>query len=377
MKLHTHNQLTAKTTAVILCALCVLLSGCSQKPSEDAASVQPSEKSSVITCFGTVGWRESRTLQLPFDVQLLRVEARNGQLISKQDVLFYIDYDEVLAQKTSLENQLRGLLATKNSYESDMTALQAQLMTYQDGVTNFDGHQVMEQLRTIAKNKGSTSKYNAARLTLLEGLRRFGLLDHYDPLLSYATAKDKFYYEKANPLLERIDQNFDTQLLQTQAQVNEKSSQLIQTDAEILRAQTDVDSINEFLAAQGYKNLNLSENGAVTIAEEGYMVDTIIVGPHDFVRANEPILSMINMDSMEIVCYVEEQLVRDIQVGNTVQLSLYSNSAVVEIGSVVYVSQKAILLNGETVVEVVMGYDGDAFLPGYNIVARIAPEKSK
>ena len=86
-------------------------------------------------------------------------------------------------------------------------------------------------------------------------------------------------------------------------------------------------------------------------------------------------MSLVSMDSLEVVCYAEEQLAKDIRVGDHAQLSLYSDSTAVALGAVAFISQKAIIVNGETVVEVVIDYDGADFLPGYNVVAKITPGK--
>jgi hypothetical protein len=79
-------------------------------------------------------------------------------------------------------------------------------------------------------------------------------------------------------------------------------------------------------------------------------------------------------DSLEAVCYVEEQLVKGIRPGNRAQLTLYTDSTMIALGKVTFVSQKAVEVNGETVVEVAISYENGGFMPGYNIAAKIYPE---
>ena len=120
----------------------------------------------------------------------------------------------------------------------------------------------------------------------------------------------------------------------------------------------------------------MGENGAVMLANDGWMVDNILVAPDASLPADGPILRLIRMDSLEAVCYVEEQLIGGIRVGDPVQLTLYADSKVIHLGSVVYIAQKAAERNGETMVELIVDVRGEGFLPGYNVVARIAPQKS-
>lgn len=158
------------------------------------------------------------------------------------------------------------------------------------------------------------------------------------------------------------------------AEADAKSASLKLLENDILGTRKEIETMDQFITGKDAGGVRLLEDGSVTIAQEGYLVDNIIIEPYGTVPSGQPILQLIRMDSLEVVCYVEEQLIQKIHTGSMVRLALYSDNTVIEIGTVGYISQKAVVLNGETVIEVIVDYDGDSFLPGYNIVAKITPQ---
>jgi multidrug resistance efflux pump len=375
-------RFAAKIMILVLCALWAsALGGCTDNPDEGAAPAQAAEKNTFTTCFGTVNWRESQALSFPFDIHIRGIEARNGQIVSAGDILFHVDYDELTAQKAALENALESLQFVKDGYEAERTLLQSQA----DRLKNAgpDPYSVRSAQIDLEDAQNRLDDLNAEYTALVE------LYDTYPSLypalemrnnLEAAAIKlrdQESVVKKCRLSLEKAQDNrtVGEEIARIRAQTGAKSAQIIQTDSEIPHAEKNVNTIKAIIAGQAYKNSKLIENGAVCIADNGYLIDNIYAAPNSVVRANEPVLNLVSLDSLEAVCYVEEQLVKNIRTGDAAQLSLYSDSTVIELGTVAFISRKAIVLNGETVVEVIIDYEGDNFLPGYNVVARITPGK--
>ncbi len=353
------------------------LAGCeSRAPALDDA-VPVSQKRSFTTCFGTVKARETYPVRFPFDIEIQEVNVRVGQVLSAGDVLFQADYNSLAAQQAEIDNLLASLEFQKGGYDSGLETLQNEWTVCKAGADHFSAAEIMGLLKSIATTKSRTAKLNEYRLALMEALDRYGLLMHYQDLLSYAMAKDKFYFEQANPLLKQMESQFDARLPGLQAQICESEAKLTQTENDLIPVRKTAQAVHAFLAGQPYGHMKLAQSGKVLLADSSYLVDTIHISPHTPAYADEPVLDLIKMDCLEAVCYVEEQLVKEIQPGASAQLSLYSDSTSIALGTVSFVSQKAIEINGETVVEVVISYEGDGFMPGYNIVAKISPGDSE
>lgn len=351
-----------------------MLTGCGERPAAGTVIAPVPEKNPYITCFGLIAARVTYPVCFPFGLEVENVDVRSGQAVSADEVLFQADYERLLEEQTLINQNALSLSFQKSGFEKEINKLQDDLAACTLGAYEFKPEEMMELLKAIAAGKNSISKFGGSRLALILALQRFGLLAHYQELLSFALSGDKFYREQANPLLMQLDSQFDSQLPALAAQLDVKQALLNQTENEIMPAQSKADAVNAFLSGQAFSHMKLEKNGNVCLADSGYMVDTVYVLPNTSAPADRPVISLIVTDSLEAVCFVEEQLVKGIRPGDNAQLSLYTDSTVVALGKVSFVSQKAVEVNGETVVEVVITYENGSFLPGYNIVAKIFPE---
>jgi multidrug efflux pump subunit AcrA (membrane-fusion protein) len=360
--------------AALACLLA--LSGCEGSGDPAAVSTPQSENNVWSTCFGTACCREGRTLRFPFDVSIESVSAREGQIAAAGDALFMVDDDDLLLQKRALASELDALESEKAACEQELALLDSQRTKVQAGVSEFDPERIMSLIKSIARNKNITSKRDQYRLELIDTLDRFGLIEYYDELLDYAASSDKFYYEKANPLLERIDRDLDAELRRLEAERYRTEAQRKRAVEAATPVWQKLSAINTLLSGAAYESVKLNPDGEIVLANSGYMIDTIYISSDERAASDAPILRLADMRAMEVICYVEEQLIGDIRVGDSAQMSLYADSSVVELGTVTFVARKATTHNGETVVELVIGCEGDHFPPGYNVVAKILPQQS-
>lgn len=374
MKRIIHKPVFKGILLALFTACIFMLSGCGEKPTAGTAPSPIAEKNPYITCFGTISARITCPVRFPFSLEVGKVDVRSGQAVSANDVLFQAELERLLEEQTLINQNVLSLRFQKSGYEQDIQKLQGDLAACTLGADEFKPEEMMELLKNIAQSKSSTVKFSSSRLALIKSLQRFGLLAHYQELLGFALSGDKFYREQANPLLMQLDSQFDSQLPALQALLDAKTAQLNQTENEIIPAQTKADAVNAFLSGQTVMHMKLEKNGNVCLADSGYLVDTVYVSQYSSAPADQPVISLMETDSLEAVCYVEEQLVKGIRPGSRAQISLYTDSTLVALGKVSFVSQKAVEVNGETVVEVVITYENGSFLPGYNITAKIFPE---
>ena len=362
-----------KTVIILFCLICVFIfSGCRNNDAEFTSQVTE-EKNQAVTCFGTVSWRESCSISLPFEIDVKKIMARPGQILAAGDALMSIDEDALITQSESLKKELVTLELKKVSYENELEVMQNRHDTLKKAVDEFSTESVMEILRSLSENRYTTSKRNECRMELIDYLKQFGLLDYYDELNGYALSSDKFYIKTFNPTLETLDQNFDEQLYENEAQIGMKSAMINELDIEISILEDKIEKISEALANQTQNELIYAEKGTLFFAQDGYMIDDIKVSPNSMYEPCLPLIGLIKMDSLEVTCYLEEQLAGDIGLGDSVILYLYADNTILEMGTVVFISQKAVSVNGETMVEIIISYEGGSFLPGYNIVAKIKP----
>lgn len=354
-----------------------MLTGCGEKPAADTAAAPVPEKNPYITCFGTIMARETCPIIFPFNLHIGKVEARSGQAVSIGDVLFQADPQSLLDEQTVINQDVLSLQYQKSGVEEELAKLQKELAVCTLGAKEFDVKEMMGLIKAIASNKASTAKLTSSRLALINALERFGLIQYYQELQSIAMSRDKFYWEQANPLLMQLDCQFDTNLPVLSAQIDEKTALVHQTESKIILAQAKADAVSAFLSGQAYHHVKFFKNGNVSLADSGYLVDTVHILPNTLAPADMPVASLLLQESLEAVCFVEEQLIKGIKPGNRAQISLYTDSTVIALGTVSFVSQKAVEVNGETAVEVVISYESGIFLPGYNITAKIFTKSSE
>ena len=166
--------------------------------------------------------------------------------------------------------------------------------------------------------------------------------------------------------------------LSARARIDAKTALIRETENQILQFKEKLDIIKRVMNNQSFSHLRMDETGTVRAEEDGFLADKVMEAGKGIIKANEPLLELASLNSLEAVCYAEEQLARHIRSGDTAQVSLYSDTTAIVLGQVAFVSQKAVVQNGETVVEVVIKYGDEdrKLLPGYNVVAKITPVKN-
>jgi multidrug resistance efflux pump len=367
------KALGKKMVIILFCFICVFIfSGCRQNDADSVSQVTE-EKNPAVTCFGTVSWRESCIVSLPFEIYAKNITARPGQILTAGDTLMSIDEDALILQCESLKKELDILELKKVSYENELEAMQNRHEILTKAVDEFSAESVMEILQSLSENRYTTSKRNEYRMELIDYLGIFDLLDYYDELNGYALSSDKFYIKTFNPRLETLDKSFDEQLYENAAQIGMKSAMINELGIDISILEDKIEQISGLLENKMISALLYAEKGTLFFAQDGYMIDDIKVSPNSMYEPDLPLIGLIKMDSLEVTCYLEEQLVGDISLGDEVILHLYADNTVLEMGTVDFISQKALSVNGETMAEIIISYEGDSFLPGYNIVAKIKP----
>lgn len=481
----TKKKLLNKKTWILFMALFMAgspaFSGCS-KEAEEAPLPTPVEDER-ITLFGTVAWQESSEVSLPFDIKINSISVRSGQPVSKGDILFSVDVEELAGESSSTEEALAILELKKSSYERELEAESASLngyleearqnrsrliiaaphegrvldvqvkegdkitkgqklsrfvddrrmllrvnfiQGYEDAVKPGMAAQVsfpdnMDQVpATVEKveRAGGKSPQGVPLLeavlvmenpgALTEGMTAYGAvlsdklgtltpieagtLAYYrdtpinaltDGMAEALLMKEGYAFKEGETLLKLTKEVQEAgaekaYTLSAGARIDAKTALVRETENQILQLREKLDIMKRVIKGELYSHLRMDETGTVRAAEDGFLADKVMEAGKERIKANEPLLVLASLNSLEAVCYAEEQLARHIRPGDKAQVSLYSDTTAIALGQVAYVSQKAVVQNGETMIEVVIEYEdeGRKLLPGYNIVAKITPAKN-
>jgi hypothetical protein len=168
----------------------------------------------------------------------------------------------------------------------------------------------------------------------------------------------------------------DLQAAANEAILQQKAlrQQLLSDQAELAEIDAQLAHLDDWLSGQTQQNLGYIDQagcfvytGDACVLERGAMQDGSIL-PAGQTAATFNALP-VNMVSVP----VDEQLIQHVAVHATVQISPLYDRTLVWIGRVTFISEKADIINGETVIPVLVSTDEVLPGPGYTVVAKILP----
>jgi multidrug resistance efflux pump len=356
--------------AAALLALCA--AGCS---GGQAAQPQPSattETKSYVTAFGTVQCTKSLVLALPVETRLLEVYTREGQTLPVGTPVFKIDMEALKRDKTLLVMQFECESAAWETVNTQVKQAEAELAIAQAAEKAMHTDELLGILKKLA-NAGSRAKRGAYEAQLLAYLIKTDSVGQYQDLMRLTTDR-RNVASNARPALLQLKE----QLLQNRKELESRLLTLQQTarqaQADTLSLKQKTDIINNIFSGQVLCGIGrFREDGVFITADQPLLLATAPQYANQTLSSGSASSVFEAPDTREIQANIEEQLIPGVSVGAEVQISPQYDKGTVWIGTVKAISDRAIAVNGETVVPVAITSKDLPLGPGYNVIVKIYP----
>lgn len=360
--------------AAVLFAV-LLLSGCqtSQTASQPTGQTEES-KPAAITLYGTTVASRQQHLILPCDAVFVTWLARDGQKLAPNDTVFAIDRAQWVRQSDQQKSRQQAMAANLVVLQDQIDLFDLQVERWQQAsqADLENGLTVLEKLvRTTSQTRRNSYELEFfAFLTAIDGLSLHQNLVN----LTRDGAQVK---NLARPILAQWFAELQTSADQAIMQAKVLQQQRLAGQAELTAIAGQLAVFEDWLSGEIQQDLGyLDKDGRFVYTGSACLLEQGVVQDGTILQAGQPVASFVSLPVSTVSVPVDEQLIPQVAIGATVQLSPLYDRTVVWIGRVTFISEKAVIINGETVIPVLVSTDDELPGPGYTIIAKILPVAS-
>jgi len=360
-----------------LACLAVLLvwlaAGCEAQtePGQTEPTSGSEPKPGAVTFYGTVNRGQAQVVTLPLAVQVNTWLVSEGERIEDQGALLQLDLEPLRQKYRDLERQqkkLRGtaevLQAQANWTGQRIAAVQAALQVdLEPGLDSLD-----KWYRATSRTR--RSQYAAELRLFLTSLES---LDLYGSLLTL-TRDTGQVEDLARPQLMRRQAELSRQLDEHRLESMHLRQQLLENQLDQQALDAQLDPLTALLDGTWQTSLGrVDTKGRLLYSGDPVMVDALPVDRPTAFAAGEPLMILAETAVHSLTIQVEEQLVPQVVPGAPVLISPLFDRTQAWTGVVAQVSEKADIINCETVVAVLVTTEADLPGAGYTVIAKVLP----
>lgn len=362
---------------ILMLALLALGSfGCSGEKAAPALPSASAEEAGYVTAFGMVRCSETLTLLLPAEVLLTGTAAREGQALAPGSPVFRLDMARLRAEADRVGRELGALKAAREKCTLETEQAERGLADARSAAEAMDGEKLLGILKRLA-GAGRGPKRGACEAELLDCLKAIGCVDQYQALA--ALAADRRTVEgSARPALLLLADRLNRDCRERAAALLALKREACETDAALLPLARQEETLGSLLGGQTVCGIgSLDAGGLFTTAGRPLLLSSLPSAAGEAVVSGKPVAVFEALDTAEVIVNVEEQLIPGVEAGAEAQISPLYDRGTVWLGNVTAVSDRAITVNGETVVPVTVDAKKLALGPGYDVVVKIYPPKDR
>ena len=328
-------------------------------------------KTGAVTFYGIVNRGQVQAVRLPFAVQISAWLVREGEQVADQRALLQLDLEPLRQKYRDLERQqkkLRGtaevLQAQANWTGQRIAAVQAALQVdLEPGLDSLD-----KWYRATSRTR--RSQYAAELRLFLTSLES---LDLYGSLLTLTRDADQVE-DLARPQLMRRQAELSRQLDEHRLESMHVRQLLLENQLDQQALDAELDPLTALLDGTWQTSLGrVDTKGRLLYSGGPVMVDTLPADRLTAFPADEPLMILAETAVHSLTIHVEEQLVPQVVPGAPVLISPLFDRTQAWTGVVAQVSAKADIINGETVVAVLVTTEADLPGAGYTVIAKVLP----
>lgn len=344
---------TKKITAIILALIISLsMTACGKQENQASTPIAPAPvKENSVEAFGVVKASDMYNVNISFEAAVLKVAAKEGQRVRKDDVLVTLNLNDYMLQIEAKQHEL-------NSVNLEISKLQSKM-------TDTDA----------AKSNDSDVKKLLNDLKYAKQVYQSIIEEHADKQELYSSgAISKYELDEFTKVVEERKKNIDDLTYSLDIAVRNKQLSNTELLDNIKIQQERAVSIKQEIAAMKEK-LNkpyIKGQDIISYVDNGVVFDLGYVDG-DIVNPAQKLLSIMNLDGMIVKANIAEEFIKDVKPGQRVDIIPVADKSKKYTGTVSMIASRAVIQNGETVIPVEITIDdNDGFLmPEYNVDVEI------
>lgn len=381
-----------KKLLIALTLIIAVITGCGNGDDNTAVAEVIPPVSNAIESYGTVQISDSQHVAIEIPGRITAVGAKSGQTVSKGDLLFSMDMseytNELERKKASLAMLLEEVALMGNPDDDTMTAqeessqkqldagtlekdtLYSQYSNLKKAIDNGTDEDI--QMADIGRNRAETA-LTVVQEELAKSQEFFdsGIISREELNLAKRSVTDaeaaytnaKLTYsqtvrlkkQERDTLLQsyRLAESQLSLLTYQQGQTN------LQYDAKLLEIKGLEDEINQM---EEHLNASyISDKGQVICHLPSGIIDDFHLTVGDYITGdpNLSVYTLHDTETLEIYTEVSEDFIKDIQLGQTAEITPIASRDKVYTGTVTFISGVAYDQGGEAVIPVRVSIDND------------------
>lgn len=362
-----------KTQAMALMLLtALLLSGCQARQTASQPNGQTEAPGpTAITLFGTTVASRQQHLILPCNAVFITWLARDGQKLAPGDPVFRIDRAQWTRhadqQKIRQQAIITNLAVLQDQIDQLSLLVEQKQMASQADLES--GLAILEKL-VRATSQARRNSYEAELFTFLAVID--GLSLHQN--LVSLTRDGAQVKNLARPILTQWVADLQAAADQAMLQAKVLHQQRLTGQAEMAETASQLAILEDWLSGETQQTLGyLDKEGCFIYTGSACLLERGAIQDGNVLQAGQPVAVFTGLPVSTVSVPVDEQLITQVALGATVQLSPLYDRTVVWVGRVTFISEKAVIINGETVIPVLVLTDAVLPGPGYTVIAKILP----
>ncbi len=316
---------------LLVSALMMACSAQAENPpvTEDVIEV----KDQNIEVYGRVAVGEIKQIALTQSVLIERVDVKVGEKLTSNDTIVTLNMDELERQKALLELKAESL---RSQLENDNVAyLQA----------NQNYKIIKEKYNTSIENYDKQTKLYEANIIALETLKR---------------------YENE---MNTVKNELDNANLSVTSSLSDSAASSESLELELKELENQLEDLNAFFTHE-----NIQDQKIVSGMDE-VIVSSINVQAGAYNTAYTPIIELYDTSTLLVKASINEEFMKTVKIGQDVTIVASADPETVYEGKISFVSSKAVIDGGETVIPIEIVFnETNELLPNLNVDVMIPME---
>lgn len=362
-------------TAVLLSISTVACSGTPAKQAVSNTTAAAVNKMQTVDATGIVKATKIENIAIDFNASIKQILVTEGQRVKAGDKLVVLDTSDFQASIKAKELELSTAKLAIATEENNLAQIGKQIST-KSGMLKGDGDPEIKKSQNdldYAKKQYADHKeeYNNKEILYKSGAITKDELNSYSKKLdsdlndikSLEMALENLKYTKQKDI-----DDLKNELGQKTASSSDGTTNLRVLRQKVTNLENDLSLLKDKL-----NKTYIKQNEIVSDIKNGIVYD-IGYQPVDIAGSSRKILSIIDLDSIQVEAKVAEEDIKNVKAGAAVQIIPQADKSKSYNGKVTGVSAKAQDNNGETTIPVQISIDNkDGFmLPDFNVDVKIA-----
>ncbi len=353
------------------------------------AAALAAEQDDRLNFWGEVKYDKVYDISIDFPSIVADIKVKEGDRVSLGQVLMTLDMSEYLGTADKLQQQLEAGKAGLRDIVQDTAALEADIAQTQKDIstkteelnngTNAD-LKILKTTLELAKKEVENAKRDLKNSQALydTGAISQNALDQYKDILAQ---KEKALGDVENNIkktkdalkteLDQLNISLKSKRAQLEQIKNSNSANMAKQNSSVAVSQLDL----EIMKSKSVKDY-LESNQIISCVPNGIVQNiSVINGSRLGVQnTSTSVLQLIDADSIVVSAEVEEEFIKNVTLGKTVEIIPASDSSVSIPGTVVQISNVAVEKDGKRIIKVQIkpesnreelkpGYSVDVYLP--------------